>query len=109
MSREAVLQLLLREAHEGVRGRWSRGAADSSAGCLSFRSLRPAGTVCHGSSASSGCNSIRYFQDSSQKLSSYQPSQINGVPHTLFSSAWKVQPNTCGNAHLQHMPLACQG
>jgi hypothetical protein len=58
MSREAVLQLLLREAQEGVRGRCSRGAAAEAASSPgsrslgSFRPLRPVGTVCHGSSGS---------------------------------------------------------
>lgn len=71
MSRDAVLQLLLREAQEGVRGLCSMGAAASSAGCLSLRSFRPAGTVCHGSSASSCCQESHCCQHTSCALCAY--------------------------------------
>jgi hypothetical protein len=58
MSREAVLQLLLRDAQDGVRGRCSRGAAAASSpgtrSLLSLRALRPVDTVRQGSSGSCG-------------------------------------------------------
>ncbi len=60
MSREAVLQLLLSEAHDGVRGRWCcSGAGGASSACCrsARRCLRPDATVCHCSTDSGGSGS----------------------------------------------------